>query len=115
MMLDEFASLGKLEIMQESLAFVAGYGIKCYIIIQDINQLQNRETGYGKDETITSACGIQNAFAPNRLRDRRASIKTHWADDNRKRADHDQRSENERTSWAMCPGHSGSPASTLDG
>ena len=67
MMLDEFASLGKLEIMQESLAFVAGYGIKCYIIIQDINQLQNRETGYGKDETITSACGIQNAFAPNRL------------------------------------------------
>ncbi len=67
MMLDEFASLGKLEIMQESLAFVAGYGIKCYIIIQDINQLQNRETGYGKDETITSACGIQNSFAPNRL------------------------------------------------
>jgi type IV secretion system protein VirD4 len=30
MMLDEFPSLGKLEIMQESLAFVAGYGIKCY-------------------------------------------------------------------------------------
>ena len=67
MMLDEFSSLGRLEIMQESLAFVAGYGIKCYIIVQDINQLQSRETGYGKDETITSACGIQNAFAPNRL------------------------------------------------
>ncbi len=67
MMLDEFASLGRLEIMQESLAYLAGYGIKCFIIVQDINQLQSRETGYGKDEAITSACGIQNAFAPNRL------------------------------------------------
>ena len=67
LMLDEFPSLGKLEIMQESLAFVGGYGIKCYIICQDINQLQNRDTGYGKDETITSSCHIQNAFAPNRL------------------------------------------------
>jgi type IV secretory pathway TraG/TraD family ATPase VirD4 len=36
--------------MQESLAFVAGYGIKCYLICQDINQLKSRETGYGHDE-----------------------------------------------------------------
>jgi type IV secretion system protein VirD4 len=28
-MIDEFPALGKLEILQESLAFVAGYGIKC--------------------------------------------------------------------------------------
>ncbi len=67
MMLDEFPSLGKLEIMQESLAFVAGYGIKCYIIVQDINQLQNPVTGYGKEESITSNCHIQVAFPPNRL------------------------------------------------
>jgi len=67
MMLDEFPSLGKLEIMQESLAFVAGYGIKCYLICQDINQLKSRETGYGQDETITSNCHIQNAYPPNRI------------------------------------------------
>lgn len=67
MMLDEFPSLGKLEIMQESLAFVAGYGIKCYIIVQDINQLQNPVSGYGKEESITSNCHIQTAFPPNRL------------------------------------------------
>jgi type IV secretion system protein VirD4 len=67
MMLDEFASLGKLEIMQESLAFVAGYGIKCYIIIQDITQLKNAVTGYGMEESITSNCHIQLAFPPNRL------------------------------------------------
>ncbi len=64
MMLDEFASLGKLEIMQESLAFVAGYGIKCYLIVQDLSQLQNH---YGKEESITSNCHVQVAFPPNRL------------------------------------------------
>ena len=66
-MIDEFPSLGKLEILQESLAFVAGYGIKFYLICQDINQLKSRETGYGPDETITSNCHVQNAFPPNRL------------------------------------------------
>jgi type IV secretion system protein VirD4 len=66
-MLDEFPSLGKLEILQESLAFIAGYGIKFYLICQDINQLKSRETGYGHDETITSNCHVQNAFPPNRL------------------------------------------------
>ncbi|EMU0442839.1 type IV secretory system conjugative DNA transfer family protein [Neisseria gonorrhoeae] len=66
-MLDEFPSLGKLEIMQESLVFIAGYGIKCYLICQDLNQLKSRETGYGPDETITSSCHVQNAYPPNRI------------------------------------------------
>lgn len=66
-MLDEFPSLGKLDILQESLAFVAGYGIKCYLICQDINQLKSRETGYGPDESITSNCHVQNAYPPNRI------------------------------------------------
>lgn len=63
-MLDEFPSLGRLDIMQESLAFVAGYGIKCYLIIQDLSQLQ---AAYGRDESITSNCHVQNAYPPNRL------------------------------------------------
>jgi type IV secretion system protein VirD4 len=56
--------LGKLDLMQESLAFVAGYGIKCYLICQDINQLHQH---YGQEESVTSNCHIQCAFAPNRL------------------------------------------------
>lgn len=66
-MIDEFPSLGKLDILQESLAFVAGYGLKFYLICQDINQLKSRERGYGSDETITSNCHIQNAYPPNRV------------------------------------------------
>jgi type IV secretion system protein VirD4 len=53
--------------MQESLAFCAGYGIKCYLITQDLTQLKSRETGYGHDESITSNCHVQVAFPPNRI------------------------------------------------
>jgi type IV secretion system protein VirD4 len=67
MMLDEFPSLGRLDIVQESLAFVAGYGIKCYLITQDLSQLKSSESGYGQDESITSNCHLQNAYPPNRL------------------------------------------------
>ncbi|HHE3601789.1 type IV secretory system conjugative DNA transfer family protein [Pasteurella multocida] len=67
MMLDEFPSLGKLEILQESLAFLAGYGIKAYLICQDTTQLRSRETGYGPEESITSNCHVQIAYQPNRL------------------------------------------------
>lgn len=66
-MLDEFPSLGKLEILQESLAFLAGFGIKCYLICQDLTQLKSREIGYGHDESITSNCHVQTAFPPNRV------------------------------------------------
>jgi type IV secretion system protein VirD4 len=67
LLLDEFAALGKLDILQESLAFLRGYGIQCYLICQDITQLKSREGGYGPDESISSNCAIVNAYAPNRL------------------------------------------------
>lgn len=64
LMLDEFTSLGKLEIFQESLAYMAGYGIKSYIIIQDTAQLYN---AYTKDEAIISNCHVRIAYAPNKI------------------------------------------------
>ena len=65
-MIDEFPALGKLDVIQESLAFTAGYGMKFYLICQDITQLKSRETGYGPDELISSNCHIQNFYPPNR-------------------------------------------------
>lgn len=64
MMLDEFPSLGKMDVVQTALAYCAGYGIKCYLITQDLAQLQDK---YGKNEAITSNCHIQNAYAPNKV------------------------------------------------
>ena len=53
LMLDEFPSLGKMDEVQKALAYMAGYGIKAYLIVQDLSQLQDK---YGKNESITSNC-----------------------------------------------------------
>ncbi|RYZ90990.1 MAG: IncP-type DNA transfer coupling protein TraG [Proteobacteria bacterium] len=65
LMLDEFPSLGKLEIFEESLAFIAGYGLKAYLICQDVAQL---EKAYSEYESITSNCHIRIAYAPNKIK-----------------------------------------------
>lgn len=62
LMLDEFPAIGKLEIFEDALAFMAGYGIKAYIIIQNIEQLWKK---YGKDESIFANCHVRSAFTPN--------------------------------------------------
>jgi len=67
MLIDEFPSFGKLEVIQKSLAFLAGYGIRFYLISQDLSQLRSREEGYGENEAITSNCHIQIAFTPQKL------------------------------------------------
>jgi type IV secretion system protein VirD4 len=64
LMIDEFPSLGKLEIMEEALAFIAGYGLKAYLICQDVSQLQK---AYGREESIISNCHVRVAFAPNKI------------------------------------------------
>jgi type IV secretion system protein VirD4 len=62
MALDEFPTLGALPIIEEALAYMAGYGMKAMIIIQDQPQLIK---AYGVHESITSNCHTQVAFAPN--------------------------------------------------
>ena len=63
-MADELTGVGKLSVIEEQLAYMAGYGIKAYIIIQDLSQLHAL---YGKDESIISNCHIRVAFAPNKV------------------------------------------------
>jgi type IV secretion system protein VirD4 len=64
LLIDEFPALGKIDILEEALAFIAGYGMKCYLIAQDLTQLQK---AYTKDESIVSNCHIRIAYAPNKI------------------------------------------------
>ncbi|WP_443694921.1 type IV secretory system conjugative DNA transfer family protein [Pseudomonas sp.] len=64
LMLDEFPSLGKIEVFESALAYIAGYGMKAYIITQDVQQLYKAYTNY---ESIISNCHVRVAFAPNKL------------------------------------------------
>lgn len=62
LMLDEFTAIGKLEIFERALAFMAGYGLKAFLIIQDLLQLQGT---YGRENSIMGNCHIRIAYAPN--------------------------------------------------
>jgi len=64
LMLDEFTSLGKLPLFETALAYMAGYGLKAYIIIQDLTQLYK---AYTKDEAIISNAHVRIAYAPNKV------------------------------------------------
>lgn len=62
LMLDEFPSLGRLTLLEKALGFISGYGIKAYIIVQDLTQIFKN---YGKEENVRAGCHLQVAFAPN--------------------------------------------------
>jgi type IV secretion system protein VirD4 len=49
MMLDEFPSLGRLGFFETELAYLAGYGIKCFMVAQSLNQI---EKAYGANNSI---------------------------------------------------------------
>ena len=63
LLIDEFPSLGKMPIFETAFAYIAGYGIKAYLITQDIEQIKD---AYGNHESIISNCHIRIAFAPNK-------------------------------------------------
>jgi type IV secretion system protein VirD4 len=63
-LLDEFPSLGRMPIFEKSLAYVAGYGIKCLLVVQDRSQLIKF---YGEQESITANCHIRIIYAPNEI------------------------------------------------
>lgn len=64
LLLDEFPSIGRINIIVNGIAYFRGWNIKAMLITQDLSQLYEK---YGKEESITSNCHIQIAYAPNRL------------------------------------------------
>lgn len=62
LMLDEFPALGRLDFFETTLAFMAGYGIRAYLIAQSLNQI---EKAYGPNNAILDNCHVRIAFASN--------------------------------------------------
>jgi type IV secretion system protein VirD4 len=61
-MLDEFPALGRLDFFESALAFMAGYGIKSFLIAQSLNQI---EKAYGPNNSILDNCHVRVSFATN--------------------------------------------------
>jgi type IV secretion system protein VirD4 len=64
LLIDEFPSLNRMEVFADALSYMAGYGLKAYLITQDIRQIVE---AYGNNESIVSNCHVRIAFAPNQF------------------------------------------------
>ncbi len=63
LLIDEFASLGRMEVIASAMAFLAGYNVRLMNIIQGLGQLHEL---YGQGmETILQNCRVQSFFASN--------------------------------------------------
>src|SRR5215216_6026167 len=62
LMLDEFPALGRLDFFESALAFMAGYGLKSFLIAQSLNQT---EKAYGINNSILDNCHVRVSFATN--------------------------------------------------
>ena len=61
-MLDEFPALGRLDFFESALAFMAGYGLRAFLIAQSLNQI---DKAYGQNHSILDNCHVRIAFATN--------------------------------------------------
>jgi type IV secretion system protein VirD4 len=62
LLIDEFPALGRLDFFETALAFIAGYGIKVFLIVQGINQL---DKSYGPNNSIIDSCHVRAFYTPN--------------------------------------------------
>ena len=61
-LMDEFSSLGNLQSFAATLSYIAGYGMKVFLINQGLPQINGI---YGKDNQILMNCHLQIIYAPN--------------------------------------------------
>lgn len=62
LMLDEFPALGRLDFFDSALAFMAGYGLRAFLISQSLNQI---DKAYGQNHSILDNCHVRVTFATN--------------------------------------------------
>ena len=62
LMLDEFPALGRFQYFEDSLGYMAGFGVRAFLIAQSLNQITKT---YGPDTSILDHCHVRVAFATN--------------------------------------------------
>jgi type IV secretion system protein VirD4 len=62
LMLDEFPALGRLDFFESALAFMAGYGVRAFIVAQSLHQI---DKAYGPNHSVLDNCHVRVVFAAN--------------------------------------------------
>jgi type IV secretion system protein VirD4 len=58
----QFPALGRLDFFESSLAFLAGYGVRAFLVAQSLHQI---DRAYGANHAIVDNCHVRVAFASN--------------------------------------------------
>ncbi len=61
LLLDEFPVFGRMKVVETALAYLRGYRVQAYLVVQHVGQLH---TAYGRSESISPNCSVHIAFAP---------------------------------------------------
>lgn len=61
-LIDEFPSLGRMPFFEVQQAFLRGYGVKCMLIAQSLNQL---DKAYGQNHSIVDNCHVRMTYSAN--------------------------------------------------
>lgn len=71
LMMDEFTALGRIQIIQKAVAYMAGYNMRLLLIFQNKAQIVGRENGYGPEgaSTLLTNCGMKIMFQPKENED----------------------------------------------
>lgn len=62
LLLDEFPAIGKMDVLEKGIGYVAGYGMKVMIILQSLDQLYKI---YKKENMFLSNCQVQVFYTAN--------------------------------------------------
>ena len=76
LMLDEFPALGRLDFFESALAFMAGYGLKSFLIAQSLNQI---EKAYGAEQLDPRQLPCARQLRDQRRAHRQARLATRSA------------------------------------
>jgi type IV secretion system protein VirD4 len=61
-MLDEFAQLGQMQVIENNMALMRGYGVKLWLVLQDLAQIKNLYAQ--RWESFIGNAGVVQSFAP---------------------------------------------------
>jgi type IV secretion system protein VirD4 len=62
LLLDELPQLGKINLIPQALAYMAGFGLRGLLVVQSVNQLNEI---YGRDNQLIDGCHTRIFHAPN--------------------------------------------------
>ncbi len=71
LLMDEFTALGRIQIIQKAVAYMAGYNMRLLLIFQNKGQIAGRDNGYGQEGagTLLTNCAMKIMFAPKENED----------------------------------------------